>query len=191
MTQENGGINSADLNKAADDANGQKQDLKNQEGGGDINADINKRIDDLTALVESLKKESSGKDKKIAQMLSEKELQELSTKTKDEQLEIYKNKTAMYERKEAYRQSLKEVGLSADEFISIADEKDPALQASKFAELLKQKTEKAVNEALEKYKTEELKKIGQPPKPKNSTPQPNASQDKNDFLRRGLALAEQ
>lgn len=191
MAQENGGINSADLNKAADDANGQKQDLKNQEGGGDFNADINKRIDDLTALVESLKKESSGKDKKIAQMLSEKELQELSTKTKDEQLEIYKNKTAMYERKEAYRQSLKEVGLSADEFISIADEKDPALQASKFAELLKQKTEKAVNEALEKYKTEELKKIGQPPKPKNSTPQTNASQDKNDFLRRGLALAEQ
>ena len=106
MTLENGGINSADLNLkgAADDANG-KQDPKGQEGGGDKNADINKRIDDLTALVEALKKESSGKDKKIAQMLNEKELTELQNKTEKEQLEIYKSKTALYERKEAYRQS--------------------------------------------------------------------------------------
>ena len=188
MTQQDGGANPADLNKAADGANGKEQDPKGQQDGGG-NADINKRIDDLTALVETLKKESSGKDKKIAQMLSEKELQELSTKTKDEQLEIYKSKTAMYERKEAYRQSLKEVGLSADEFISIADEKDPALQASKFADILKKTTEKAVNEALEKYKAEELKKIGQPPKTKNDTPHSSANQDKNDFLRQGLNLA--
>lgn len=188
MTTSDGGINPADVKTATDDANGKQQDPQGQRGG-DKNADINKRIDDLTALVETLKKESSGKDKKIAQMLSERELQELSTKTKDEQLEIYKSKTAMYERKEAYRQSLKEVGLSADEFISIADEKDPALQASKFADILKKTTEKAVNEALEKYKAEEIKKIGQPPKPKN-TPQNTASQDKNDFLRRGLALSD-
>lgn len=187
MTLENGGINSADLNLkgAADDANG-KQDLKGQEDGGG-NADINKRIDDLTALVESLKKESSDKDKKIAQMLSEKELSELQSKTKEEQFEIYKTKTAMYERKEAYRQSLKEVGLNVDEFMAVADEKDPSLQAAKFAEILKKATEKAANEALEKFKADELKKVGQPPKTNNGTIQNSANFDKNNFLRQGLA----
>lgn len=187
MTLENGGINSADLNLkgAADDANG-KQDPKGQGDGGG-NADINKRIDDLTALVESLKKESSGKDKKIAQMLSEKELSELQSKTKEEQLEIYKTKTAMYERKEAYRQSLKEVGLNVDEFIAVADEKDPAAQAYKFAEILKKATEKAANEALEKFKADELKKVGQPPKTNNGAIQNSANFDKNNFLRQGLA----
>ena len=186
MTQENGGNNSADLNLkgAADVANG-KQDLKGQEDGGG-NADINKRIDDLQALVENLKKEGAGKDKKIAQMISERELQELSSKTKEEQLEIYKAKTATYERKEAYRQSLKEVGLNVDEFVAIADEKDPALQAAKFAEIIKRTSEKAANDALEKFKTEELKKLGQPPKPNGNITTKNANFDKNNFLK-GIA----
>lgn len=179
MTLENGGIDSADVQTTAtDDANGQ------DDGGNDIN----KRIDDLTALVETLKKESSGKDKKIAQMLSEKEQSELQSKTKEEQLEIYKAKSALYERKEAYRQSLKEVGLNPDEFISIADEKDPAVQAAKFAEIIKQATEKAANEALEKFKSEELKKIGQPPKPTISGTIPVTNADRNDFLRQGIEV---
>lgn len=179
MAQENGGIESADVETTAtDNANGQ------DDGGNDIN----KRIDDLTALVETLKKESSGKDKKIAQMLSEKEQNELSAKTKEEQLEIYKAKSALYERKEAYRQSLKEVGLNPEEFISIADEKDPSIQAAKFAEIIKSASEKAANEALEKFKQEELKKVGQPPKPNISGSIPITNSDKNDFLRQGIDI---
>ena len=186
-TQDGGVINSDGANTAELNTNGEKQDPKGQADGGANNADINKRIDDLQALVENLKKESSGKDKKIAQMISERELQELSSKTKEEQLEIYKAKTATYERKEAYRQSLKEVGLNVDEFVAIADEKDPALQAAKFAEIIKRTTEKAANDALEKFKTEELKKIGQPPKPNGNTQNQNSvNLDKNNFLK-GIA----
>ncbi|MBQ2391417.1 MAG: hypothetical protein II306_06570 [Clostridia bacterium] len=187
MTLNDGGINPDDVQKTAQ---GNANDIKNnqdpsgQNGGG--NADIAKRLDDMQALIESLKKESSGKDKKIAQMLSEKELQELNSKTKEEQLEIYKSKTAMYERKEAYRQSLKEVGLNVDEFMAVADEKDPALQAAKFADIIKKATEKAANDALEKFKTEELKKIGQPPKPTGNAPTNTANFDKNNFLK-GIA----
>ena len=174
MTLENGGIESADVQTTAtDDANGN---------------DITKRIDDLTAQIETLKKESSGKDKKIAQMLSEREQSELQNKTKEEQLEIYKAKSALYERKEAYRQSLKEVGLNPDEFIQIADEKDPAIQASKFAEIIKQARETAANEALEKFKAEELKKVGQPPKPTLSGTIPVTNSDRNDFLRQGIEI---
>lgn len=178
MTLENGGIDSADVQTTAtDDANGK------DDGGNDIN----KKVDDLTALVEQLKKESSGKDKKIAQMLNEKEQSELQSKTKEEQLEIYKAKSALYERKEAYRQSLKEVGLNPDQFIEIADEKDPTIQASKFAEIIKQARETAANDALEKFKAEELKKVGQPPKPISGTI-PVTNSDKNDFLRQGIEV---
>lgn len=179
MTLENGGIDSADdLNTATDDANGQDVD-----GNGNTN-----EIDELKAQIEILKKEKSGQDKKLAKLLSEKEANELSSKTKEEQLEIYKAKSALYERKEAYRQSLKEVGLNPEEFIAIADEKDPALQASKFAEIIKQSTEKAVNDALEKFKAEELKKVGQPPKPSISGTIPVTNSDKNDFLRQGIEV---
>lgn len=188
--QNDGGINSDGkiLNGTAEgNANGKENTQDGGNNGKDQNADINKRIDDLTALVETLKKESSGKDKKIAQMMSEKELAELQTKTEKEQLEIYKNKTALYERKEAYRQSLKEVGLNVDEFMAVADEKDPSLQAAKFAEILKKATEKAANEALEKFKADEIKKIGNPPKPTdNKNTIPNG--DKNAFLRAALSL---
>lgn len=190
MTLQNdgGALNSDGKNNTADsNTNGKENTQDGGNNGKDQNADINKRIDDLTALVETLKKESSGKDKKIAQMLSEKELSELQSKSKEEQLEIYKNKTALYERKEAYRQSLKEVGLNVDEFIAVADEKDPATQAYKFAEILKKATEKAANEALEKFKADELKKVGQPPKTNNGTIQNSANFDKNNFLRQGLA----
>lgn len=186
MTQQDGGVINSDGKSTAElNTNGTNDDQKGQ-NGGDINADINKRIDDLNAQIESLKKESSGKDKKIAQMLSEKELQELNSKTKEEQLEIYKLKAATYERKEAYRQSLKEVGLNPDEFISIVDEKDPALQAARFADVLKKATEKSANEALEKFKTDELKKLGQPPKPNGNTTTTTANIDKNNFLK-GIA----
>jgi hypothetical protein len=190
MTLQNdgGALNSDGKNNTADlNTNGKENTQDGGNNGKDQNADINKRIDDLTALVETLKKESSGKDKKIAQMMNEKELTELQSKTKEEQLEIYKTKTAMYERKEAYRQSLKEVGLNVDEFIAVADEKDPATQAYKFAEILKKATEKAANEALEKFKADELKKVGQPPKTNNGTIQSSANFDKNNFLRQGLA----
>lgn len=176
--QNDGGIGSADLGtKATDGANGQDVD-----GNGNTN-----EIDELKAQIEILKKEKSGQDKKLAKLLSEKEANELSSKTQEEQLEIYKNKTALYERKEAYRQSLKEVGLNVDEFMAVADEKDPSLQAAKFAEILKKATEKAANDALEKFKADEIKKIGTPPKPtENKNTIPNG--DKNAFLRAALSL---
>lgn len=179
MTLENGGIESADVETTAtDDANGQADD-----GNG-----ITNEIDELKAQIEILKKEKSGQDKKLAKLLSEKEQSELSSKTKEEQLEIYKAKSALYERKEAYRQSLKEVGLNPEEFISIADEKDPSIQAAKFAEIIKSASEKAANEALEKFKQEELKKVGQPPKPSISGTLPITNSDKNDFLRQGIDI---
>lgn len=179
MTLENGGIDSADdLNTAADGANGQDVD-----GNGNTN-----EIDELKAQIEILKKEKSGQDKKLAKLLSEKEANELSSKTQEEQLEIYKAKSALYERKEAYRQSLKEVGLNPEEFISIADEKDPAVQAAKFAEIIKSASEKAANDALEKFKQEELKKVGQPPKTTLSGTIPVTNSDRNDFLRQGIEV---
>lgn len=180
MTTLDGGGNSADLeNKAGENANG------NNEGGQ--NTDLQKQFDELNAKFETLLKESKGKDSKISELLKEKSNQELASKTEKEQLEYYRNQTAAFERKEAFRTSFKEVGLNPDEFMGIVDEKDPAIQAGKFAALLKAQKEESAKLALEQFKADELKKIGGEPKPKDKIVNSNtANADKNNFLR-GIA----
>lgn len=181
MTQQDGGVaNSDGLNTADLNTNGQNNA---QDGGGN---DIQKQFEELNAKFETLAKESKGKDAKISQLLKEKETQTLASKTAEEQLEYYRNQTAQFERKEAFRTSFKEVGLNPDEFISIIDEKEPAIQAGKFAALLKAKTEESAKIALEKFKADELAKIGGEPKPKDKVIIQGKDADKNAFLR-GIA----
>lgn len=183
MTTSDGGVNSADLeNKAGNDTN----DNGNNEGGN--NTDLQKQFEDLNAKFETLLKESKGKDSKITQLLKEKETQSLASKTAEEQLEYYRNQTAAFERKEAFRASFKEVGLNPDEFMGIVDEKDPAIQAGKFAALLKAQKEESAKLALEAFKADELKKIGgKEPNPKDKIVSSNsANAEKNNFLR-GIA----
>lgn len=180
MTTQDGGVNVDVENTAADGANVTAKD----DGGKN---DIQKQLNDLNAKYDTLLKESKGKDSKISQLLKEKETQSLASKTAEEQLEYYRNQTAAFERKEAFRQSFKEVGLNPDEFMGIVDEKDPAIQAGKFAALLKAQKEESAKIALEQFKADELKKIGGEPKPKDKLSVCNtANAEKNNFLR-GIA----
>ena len=181
MTAQDGGVQVPDVQTTAEtDTNG-----KTQDNGGN-QTDIQKQFEDLNAKFETLFKESKGKDAKISQLLKEKETQNLASKTAEEQLEYYRNQTAIFERKEAYRQSFKEVGLNPDEFGAIIDEKDPAIQAGKFAALLKAETEKSAKLAVEKFKADELAKLGGEPKPKDKVITKGKDFDKNNFLR-GIA----
>lgn len=183
MTTSDGGVNSADVQTTA---TGNTNDNGNNEGGN--NTDLQKQFEDLNAKFETLLKESKGKDSKITQLLKEKETQSLASKTAEEQLEYYRNQTAAFERKEAFRASFKEVGLNPDEFMGIVDEKDPAIQAGKFAALLKAQKEESAKLALEQFKADELKKIGgKEPNPKEKIGSSNsANAEKNNFLR-GIA----
>ena len=158
MTQQDGGVNPTDGKPAEENPND-----KQNNGNGGQNTDIQAQFDELKAQFETLKKESAGKDSKISQMLKEKELNNLNSKTEKEQLEAYKAKVSEFERREAFRASFKEVGLNPDEFISIIDEKDPTLQATKFANLLKSRADESAKTALEKFKEKELKKLGGKP----------------------------
>ena len=183
MTQQDGGVTNSDGQNTADlNTNGNG----NNEGGN--NTDLQKQFEDLNAKFETLLKESKGKDSKISQLLKEKETQSLASKTAEEQLEYYRNQTAAFERKEAFRASFKEVGLNPDEFMGIVDEKDPAIQAGKFAALLKAQKEESAKLALEQFKADELKKIGgKEPNPKEKIVSSNsANAEKNNFLR-GIA----
>lgn len=181
MTTQDGGVSNSDVNTADLNTNGNNNA---PDGGGN---DIQKQFDDLNAKFETLLKESKGKDSKISQLLKEKETQTLASKTAEEQLEYYRNQTAALERKEAFRQSFKEVGLNPDEFMGIVDEKDPAIQAGKFAALLKAQKEESAKVALEQFKADELKKIGGEPKPKDKIVISNSgNESKNNFLR-GIA----
>lgn len=179
MTQQDGGVTNSDGQNTADlNTNGNNNA---QDGGGN---DIQKQFDDLNAKFETLLKESKGKDSKISQLLKEKENQTLASKTAEEQLEYYRNQTAAFERKEAFRASFKEVGLNPDEFMGIVDEKDPAIQAGKFAALLKAQKEESAKLALEQFKADELKKIGgKEPKPTSNGITQSKDADKNNFLR--------
>lgn len=170
MTTSDGGVNS-DVQTTAGASTNDKQ--TNQNGGNDIQA----QFDELKAQFETLKKESAGKDSKISQMLKEKELNNLNTKSEKEQLEAYKAKVSEFERREAFRSSFKDVGLNPDDFISIIDEKDPKMQAEMFAALLKSRSDESAKTALEKFKADELKKIGDKPdiKGKVDTKNPNAA----------------
>ena len=181
MTTQDGGVNTDAQNAAAENANANNENAQN--GGGN---DIQKQFDDLNAKFETLQKESKGKDAKISQLLKEKESQDLASKTAEEQLEYYRNQTEAFERKEAFRQSFKDVGLNPDEFMSIVDEKDPAIQAGKFAALLKAQKELSAKTALEQFKADELKKIGGEPKTKDKPISQGKDADKNNFLR-GIA----
>lgn len=178
MTQNDGGAPVSDVQTTAEqDANAQT----NAMNGGEN--DVQKQLNELNAKYDTLLKESKGKDSKISQLLKEKESQDLASKTAEEQLEYYRNQTAQFERREAYRTSLKEVGLNPDEFMSIIDEKEPAIQAGKFAALLKARAEESAKQALEKYKANELSKIGGEPKPKDKVITQGKDADKNNFLR--------
>lgn len=188
MTTQDGGVANPDVEITADLNTDGKQNA--QEGSGN---DFQKQFDELNAKFETLLKESKGKDSKISALLTEntrlskeKETQEIASKTEKEQLEFYKNQTAQFERKEAFRTSFKEIGLNPDEFMAIVDEKDPAIQAGKFAALLKIKTEESAKSAIEKFKEEELKKLGGDPKPKDKVITQGKDADKNNFLR-GIA----
>lgn len=171
MTTSDGGVNSDVQNTAGQGTNDKQTDTQNGEN------DIQAQFDELKAQFETLKKESAGKDSKISQMLKEKEKNDLNSKTEKEQLGIYKAKVSEFERREAFRTSFKEVGLNPDDFISIIDEKDPKTQAELFAALLKSRTDESAKTALEKFKAEELKKLGKEPDPKNKvdTKNPNAA----------------
>lgn len=159
MTELNGGENNAN-------ALGGGNDNANEQNGSQN--DVQKQIDEFKAVIETLKKESAGKDRKIQEYLRQKELDSLASKSEKEQLEAYKLKAEQYERKEAYRQSFKEVGLNPDEFESIIDEKDSKLQAERFAKLLKDKADAEVQKALEDFKKKELETKGGTPNPKGT-----------------------
>lgn len=177
MTTSDGGVLTTDVNTAGVDTNA----TATEDGGNDFQ----KQFDELNAKFEILAKESKGKDAKISELLKEKETQALASKTAEEQLEYYRNQTAQLERKEAFRTSFKEVGLNPDEFIGIVDEKDPAIQAGKFAALLKSQREESAKSAIEKFKADELAKIGGEPKPKDKVITTKDA-DKNNFLRAGI-----
>src|SRR5690625_3143248 len=87
--------------------------------------DVQTQLEKMKAQLEALKKESAGKDKAITKYQKEIEAASLANKTADEQLAYFKEQTAAYERKEAFRQAFKEIGLNPDEFIEIVDEKEP------------------------------------------------------------------
>ena len=181
MTAQDGGVPNTDGQTADLNTNGQTSAA---DGGAN---DIQKKFDDLNAKFDVLLKESKGKDSKIASLLKEKETAAIASKTAEEQLDYYRNQTAAFERKEAFRQSFKEVGLNPDEFIGIVDEKDPAIQAGKFAALLKAQKEESAKQALEQFKADELKKIGKEPNTKETFISSNTvNADKNNFLR-GIA----
>lgn len=181
MTQQDGGVSNSDVQTPADlNTNGNNNA---QDGSGN---DVQKQFEELNAKFETLFKESKGKDAKISQLLKEKETQSLASKTAEEQLEYYRNQTAAFERKEAFRTSFKEVGLNPDDFMSIVDEKEPAVQAGKFAALLKAEREASAKLAIEQFKADELKKVGGEPKPKDKVIAQGKDADKNNFLR-GIA----
>lgn len=177
MTQlQDGGVADSDVQKNG----GADADVKTDDGGNDIT----KQIEEMKTQMENLKKESAGKDRKIAEFLKEKEQLTISSKTAEEQLEYYKTQAAAFERKESFRQAFKEFGLNPDEFIEIVDEKDSKVQAEKFAKLIKQKQDESVKNALESFKTEELKKKGDVPDPKDTHIKTHA--DVNTAIRAAL-----
>ena len=91
---------------------------------GATDTDVQTQLDEMKAQLEALKKESAGKDKAIYKYQKEIEAASLANKTADEQLAYFKEQTAAYERKEAFRQAFKEIGLNPDAFIEIVDEKE-------------------------------------------------------------------
>lgn len=151
-----------------------------QDGGNDVQT----QLDEMKAQLEALKKESAGKDKAISKYQKEIESFNLANKTAEEQLEYYKNQTAVLERKETFRQAFKEIGLNPDEFIEIVDEKDAKVQAEKFAKLIKNRTDESAKNALENFKAEELKKKGGVPQPTET--QTNTHADVNAAIRAAL-----
>lgn len=161
MTElENGGKNIADEN------GGNDADVNND--GGKM-TDVQKQIEEMKAQIDTLRKESAGKDQKITQFLKEKEQKEFAQKTEQEKLEEYKKRVEAYEQREAFRQSFKDAGLNPDDFQGIVNEKDPKVQAQKFAELLKLQKEKSAAQAIEDFKLKELEKQGPTPKPTNNS----------------------
>ena len=157
MTQPNdGGVKDSDVQNGGNNTDVQPNEFQAQ-------------LDEMKTQLEALKKESAGKDRTISKYQKEIEAASLASKTADEQLAYFKEQTAAYERKEAFRQAFKEIGLNPDEFIEIVDEKEPKLQAEKFATLLKERSDESVKKALEDFKTKELEKKGGVPQTTDKT----------------------
>jgi translation elongation factor EF-G len=152
----------------------------NQEGCEKVN-EVDKLKAEYDAKFEALKKELSTRDIAINKINKEKEAKELASKTAEEQAEIFRKKADQLERKEAYRQSLKEAGLDPDRFLEIINETDPKAQASKFAEILVEKSTQSANEALEMFKRENLGKI--PAEPKGTGEAPGGAVDYQSIYR--------
>ena len=155
--------------------------------GADVQTnEFQAQLDEMKTQLETLKKESAGKDRTISRYQKEIEAASLSNKTAEEQLAYFKEQTAAYERKEAFRQAFKEIGLNPDEFIEIVDEKEPKTQAEKFASLLKTRSDESVKKALESFKQEELKKKGGVPQNKDVQPKKEKYADANAAIRAAL-----
>lgn len=143
--------------------------------------------------LELLKKDLAGKDSKINELVKQnKELmskfeqiekakkeRELAEKTAEEQLKEYQSKVKQFEQKEAYRQAFKDVGLNPDDFASIVNETNPALQAQKFSELLKEREKQVSDKTLEDFKKEQLEKVDK--KQPNLSNKPDDSSYENIF----------
>ena len=164
-----------DENKQAENANGQD--------GGEINP-LETKLKELETALEAEKNRAKGLDAAINKINKEKADKELASKTAEEQAETYRKKAELLERKEAYRQSFKDAGLDPDKFLEIINETDPKSQASKFAEILTEKTTQSANDALEAFKKENLQKI-----PSEAKPKGGAQEDVIELaFKRGLGL---
>lgn len=176
MTQPQNGTAAADDVKTNGEAG---IDETKENGGQEENTDVQKQIEQMQAQLELLKKEKAGEARKVAQLQKEKEAKELANKTASEQLEYYRKQAEALERKEAFRQSFKEIGLNPQDFEDILNEADPKIKAEKFAKILKEQKDKSAQEALEAFKKQELEKKGAVPNPKNEiTTNPNATMNR-------------
>ena len=148
--------------------------------------------------LELLKKDLAGKDSKITELLkAQKELadkieasekdrvnKEFATKTAEEKLSEYEKRVKSFERKEAFRESFKGVGLNPDDFDKIVNETDPKKQASAFNELLKKQLEENSNKTLENFKLTELAKV------RTKTPDPKDKDVKDEVFEQARQAAQ-
>lgn len=126
--------------------------------------DLQAQIEALKAEKETLKSESSGKDKKLAQLLKEKEEKELANKSAEEQAALLKQKIDNLEKVNAFKSK----GLDDSQCLQLVAEKDPYKLAEMLANMIETAQQKAMTKAVEDFKSEQLKKVPPEPNPKNS-----------------------
>lgn len=171
MTQEQDGA--AVINDVKNDGAAAIDETKEQNGGQE--SDVQKMIEHMQTEIENLKREKAGETKKAAKLIQELKTKDLASKTAEEQLAYYKEEAEKLARKEAFRQSFKDIGLDPEDFEELLNETDPKIKAEKFAQILKEEKDKSAQEALEAFKKKELEKKGAVPNPKNTiTTDPNS-----------------